>query len=609
MKLNTLLQKATEDKIYLHVRFSIVLFTVLSKTDRAYVSHLVMKSTISRNSETLFIKKEFMSTNTACNWEAVTLSDLYSFINATDKLVYTEPGEVCNIMILIDIDIPPSTAYIPYILPRALFTCVVDDFCELKKSFEEYEQEKDNLSLQCFDNLYLIKNVISANCLKENSRSSNKLFEKLIFKKGDSYCYTAFIGTYSGEKPTDTATVDNGLTRMLDDINCPSEKDPLSLLHLGSCKLIFSISQTIKCDEIANRLFQKIDYRHSQQNVYKVPFLWMLLLLEVKQLCTTRSLKYVSFTEVLETIWKQKFNIDSHFELHTALKFFSSIGMILYIEDNPTPNGYVFCDWKWLLKILNCFMKQSISDDIDTTFTAHNLFVYEGILNERMLSDISPFFELETNLLLQLLIHFRLAIPLHRKTAQSIEYFIPQRLPIIKEYHKIPSWYGELQIAPLMLAYSSGTLHPSLFCKFTGHLLEKKPDDWSKPFESKEDKRYTFGNLITFPVGDVYSVTLFDKVFYLEIQIRKLGDSKTGANVSLRSITATLKNAYNSLKVNKSNIIWGYRCAICKSDSKMHMMILSKDHLNHAYCSKMKQKFELNDEWYAAWGLKVCSDV
>ncbi|XP_065907875.1 uncharacterized protein [Dysidea avara] len=596
LKLNSVLQKASESNVALCVRFSIVLFTGLPKTERTSVVRLVMKRN-HRSSETILIKKKFIPTNTTNNWEEVTISDLYSFINATTKLECTDTKDIWNILILLDIDIPPLTAYGPYILPRALFTCVVDDFCDLKKSFEEYEQHKDDSSLPCFDNLYLCKNVISANCLKESSRS-NRLFEKLKVQRGDSYIYTAFIGTYQGKKPTDTATIDNGLIHMLDDINCPSEKDPLSLLHLGNCKLIFSVNNAKKSDEIANRLFLQMDRRLLQQTVYKIPFLWLFLLLEIKQMCNARPFKYISFAEILENIWKQKFNNGDGTELHAALKLFNSIGVILYIESNSTSDGYIFCEWNWLLKALNCFMKRSIPDDIDTTYTAHNLFVYEGILNQRMLSDISPLFEVEMNVLMQLLVHFRLAIPLCRNTAQTTEHFISHRLPIIEKCHEILSKYGDLQLAPLMMTYSSGTLHPSLFCKFAGYLLENKPDDWSKPLESSEKRQYTFGNLITFPVGGGYSVSLCDKVFYLEIQIRKQSDCKNGANVTLRSITAALVKAYSSLKAKKSNIIWGYQCAICKHD---HMMILSKECANHAYCSKKKQKFYLTGEWYAAW--------
>ena len=599
----------SKSSVSLRVRCSIVSFTGLPEADRTLVCNLVMKrNDRDSNFEKVFVKNIFPLTRKTNEWEEVTVTDLYSYINSATKLKHVDTTEIdtteiWNILICLDIEIPPLTAYSPHILPRALVTCVVDDFCKLKKSFEEYEQHRDDSSLQYFDNLYLFKNFISANCLKEASKEDG-LFDVLRMSKSGHFCnmYTAFVGTYQGEKPVETETIDNGLKCMLDDINCPNEVDPLSTLHLGNCKLLFSINTNKNCDTIAGNLYNQMDRRLSEQMVYKIPVVWLMLLLELKQLCITKSINYISFTEVFEKIWKQ-----NSIELSAALKLFSKLGILYYLESSSYSDGYIFCNWNWLFKILSNFMKKNIPGEIGT-YRAHNLFVYEGILNQKMISDASQLFGIELKLLIQLLLRFRLAVPLHRSTVQSTEYFIPYRLPVIKNINEILSVYGNLQLAPVLMTFSKGTLHPSLIFQFAGYLLENLPDYWSQPRESSEKRQYTFSNLITFPVGSGYSVTLCYKVFYLEIQIRKINDCKSDADFTLNTVTTAFRNACRSFKGNKSNICCGFLCAICKYDHPRHMMMLSKENTKRAYCCKKMQKFPLRDEWYAAW-FKVCSTV
>ena len=598
-KLNNVLQKVSKSRLTLRVRCSIVLFTGLPETDRVSVCNLVMKRNRHKsNSGTVFVKNKFSLTRKSNDWEEVTISDLYLYINSATKLKHLNATEIntteiWNIMILLDIEIPHLTAYSPHILPHALVTCVVDDFCKLKKSFEEYEQHKDDSSLECFDNLYLFKSFISANCLKEASKSDG-LFDTLkLANTGDcNNMYTAFVGTYR-EKPFETEIIDHGLKCMLDDINCPNEVDPLSTLHLGNCKLIFSINIDKNSDEISRNLYNQMDRRLLEQTVYKIPVVWLMLLLELKQLCITKSVNYISLTEVLEKLWK----FDS-IELRAALKLFSNLGILFFLEKSSSSDGYIFCNWNWLFKVLNNFMKKTIPDGT-TTFRAHNLFVYEGILNQKMITDVSGTFKIEIKLLMRLLIRFRLAVPLRRSTVQSTEYFIPDRLPIVINVDEILSEYGELQLAPLMMTFSKGTLHPSLIFRFAGYLLENLPDYWSKPRESSAKKQYTFSNLITFPVGSGYSVTLYYRVFYLEVQIRKTIDCKSDADFTLSDVTTAFRKACTSFKENKSNISCGFLCTVCKHDHPRHMMMLSK--AKRVYCCKTMQMVSLKDERYAAW--------
>jgi len=589
-----------DDDDHFCIQCSVVLFSGLPETDKKSVRHILTKRSnrsqnITRN-ETLLIKKKHVPTNQTSEWEEVTVQSLYSFINYTTNLKSVAMQNIWNILILLDIDIPPLTLYYPYILPQALLTFVIGDVYQLQKSFKVYEQLKDDSSVQSFDNLCLFKSVISANCLKENSKQYAKdygMINKLIVSKGRGYLYTVFVGIHQGVAPESLTMINNGLSRMINEINCPKEKEPLSVLPIGKCKLLYCIDTSKSSDENAQKLFQQMDRRSWEQTVYKIPFMWLMLILELKLMHVKIGQHYVSFNELYETIWKKKFNNVKVAELSAALKLFDNLGVILYFGGN---GGYIFYNWSWLLEMINSFMKKSIPAEL-TTFNAYNIFVYEGILNERMISDISQEFDVDINLLLQLLVHLKLSVPLHRSTVESIEYFIPNRLPAIKDFNNFLSIkYGNIQLEPLMLTYLPGASHPSLFCLFARYLLENKPDYWSHPNDSDEETQYTFSNLMTFPVVNGYSVTLCDKIFYLEIQIRK-DESSSSHNDTVIGITSALRVAYNHLKGKITELNWGFLCALCTHDFKRHMMLQqSKRSTKRVCCCKKGQTVDVKDD-------------
>jgi len=596
------------------------MLTGLPKSDKTSFSHLLMKGSHRCASDlrnhTVFIKKLCTITGKSTDWEETTIKILIDKLNSFTKVtkkVEKNIEEIWSILILSEVNILPYTVYSPYFFPRALLTFVVGKLGDLHVSFDEYSQCKNESFLPKFDSLHVFKNVISANCLKlKRSCKEDFLFQNLVIEKSDSM-YTAFIGTHQNEVLADSARVNinAGLKRMVKDINLPNKHEPLPVLHVES-KLLYTVNVAEKFDQNAKKLYDAMEKLLAKHTVHRIPVYWLLLILELQQL----DLKCIRFNEVFEKMWKMKFKNCNKTELQIALKFFSSLGIIWYFEDSDADiYSCVFSSWKWLLQAIIKFMAAHISDSV-LTYLSYNRCVYDGILTKKVISTISESLEIETNLLIRLLIHLKLAIPLsswHNSSAkEKSEYFIPHRLPA-NENDDILSQYGNLQLEPLMLTYSSGTVHPSLFCMFAGYLLQNIEtlnllDEWSHPQESDESEQFTFSNLITFPIENDYSVTLYDKIFWLEIQIRrKDSESTTVHKPTLNNITKVLRTVYQLFKEKESDLACGFLCTLCKHYPRKHMMMINPYQNNRwrATCCKEGRKETLTTDWYAAWFKQV----
>ena len=99
------------------------------------------------------------------------------------------------------------------------------------------------------------------------------------------------------------------------------------------------------------------------------------------------------------------------------------------------------------------------------------------------------------------------------------EYFIPYVLPSYDPQNDILVQYGYLHGEPLMIQFHSGLLPRGLFCCLIVELLQHPPKGWH-PHLSHKGIHHTFSNLITFSLPNGYSLSLLDKVSYLEIQVR-----------------------------------------------------------------------------------------
>ena len=612
--------KALEQNSSLLIQFSTLLCTGLPTTGKTSFSHMLLKRRTHNlnpgDNISLFIKRKSLLSEKEMEWEETDIDGLINkldlYLKHTTKLNHiagasaSRPSnveEIWSVFMLLDISIP---AFLTYYFPNTFFTCIIDRFNKLKKSFDCYQQKDNLLPLQYFDNLHFFKNVISASRLKE-SNAEIDLFKGMVAFGGDKSSYIAFVGTHLDKNLENPDSINSGLDDMVNDINCPDEEDPLPVLHLRDCKLIHTVNIAKTLDENVNKLFSEMN--QANQLTYSIPVPWLLLVLEM---CSNQSQKYIVYSEVFEKIWKAKFHNFSDSHLKAALKFFDCLGVLLYLDDGS--ESYIFTDWIWLLKMLNSFLTEPITL---ATYALHNLFMYEGILGEKLISKIALSHKstLKVDLVIKLLVNLKLAAPLNRSHIQGIEYFVPCRLPVLKDDKFLTTHYGNIEYESLLITFLAGTSHPSLFCLLAAYFMENLPRGWSTPHRSKEVMRFTFNNLITFPNERGWSMTIYDKTFWLEIQIRKLNSNKPYPSFPfkvLSIIESALSDICKQIKRNINEVKCGFQCTICSNANKHIMMVHKKaeDQFPLAQCCKRRNLRKcLKDACYIAWFVKVCGYV
>ena len=606
------IHEVIKNNVLFHVKYSTLLCTGLPGTGKTSVSHMLMKrhkrSYAPGDHQVIYIKKSNVVTKEETDWKEVDISELMYQLTAITKLSSahgTVPFDISNqvhqeiwsIFIFLDIHVPLPTIHL---LPNALVTFVVDKFHNVNDSFRKFNEDKSLNN----KNLYFLKHVITANCLKHYREKTNE-FNMLEVHKGKNSVYTAFVGTCLSSDYAETKDIDNGLKYLLGNINSPHEKESLPALHLGNGKLLHLIDITNKADTIAENLHHTAKKYLENEATYKVPVEWLLLLVELKQFSINYKKPYIFFNDVYEKVWKATHN-SSMIELKAALKFFNHLSVLLYYEKESNSESYIICCWEWLFKILSCLFHDPVPH-IGNTFASYNRFMYEGILTITMMEDTTWPFEKEIKMvtLIKLLVHLQLAVPI-----KNSEYFLPGRLPIYDKSSNIISEYGEIQLEPLLIIVSSGTSHPSLFCLLVAHILEALPENWLTPQESSDVKRHTYNNLITFRIKGGYFVTLYEKSFFLEIQVRKMPTCKDISNFHYQ-VLQTLKKALSEVNLKAYEIKYGFLCKVCPqvdNESNCHVMILKKLDLNsqnslEVYCSKQSksQEFLISDTDCTNW--------
>jgi len=162
------------------------------------------------------------------------------------------------------------------------------------------------------------------------------------------------------------------------------------------------------------------------------------------------------------------------------------------------------------------------------------------------------------------------------KDTRSKQYFIPYVLPTYDRHQKAAALaqYGHLQGKPFLIQFQSGLLPRGLFCSLVVELIQNPPYDW-QPYISQEDTRHTFRNLITFSLPNAYSLSLFDQVSYLEVQIRHpKRDFQYGIYLQTYfELKQALIQTCTHLEFDHSKLQYGFLCD-CGNSTEDHIAVL-----------------------------------
>jgi len=612
--LNGIIQRAEEQGLTTSVRYSLVICTGLPRSGKTSFSNVLMKCPHlppQGDAHTIFIRRGNCSTIEETEWTKIdgnNLSELIQHLEEQKKLLgnestqnssaYPPPNkEMWDILILLDISVPTPVIYL---LPHALVTFVAYKMCGREISFSDYvKPEKEDLPIESVEYPAFVKGLLSCNCFKKHFDDSQTICTLRIPSEDQviKQSYTAFIGTYDtgSEKQfnKETTLINDGINGLLNQVNCPQTKFPFSVWFLKEDKILYPINVKELEDENAKRIRNTIKKKLKVNTKYNIPFTWLLLELQIRKVCLQRkNQQFLSF-EVVKSLWKNSCNNENEVELKVALNFYHLLGVLLYFENVSGMCKYVFTDCRWLFKKFTYLLYHCENDQGD--FNAYQLFVYEGILNANMISEIVFEGEIKLQYFINLLEYLQFIAPLNHDGFR--EYFMPSILPnciddgILREF-------GSPVCAALLITFSYGSMHRMVFCFLAAYILQHlpdKPEKWASPRRSKKNKRYTYSDMISFPIGKTHFVCISDKVLFLKFEIFQKPDCESIRNLHnkvLKFIQTALKAVCLVLGLPFDKLQFGFPCQNCEH-TEQHMVVVIQEN-STAHCCKTLQPKELS---------------
>ena len=454
------------------------------------------------------------------------LSTFDNIIDATEtKPIVHQPGELLNIITLLDTGGQPEYIHLlPTINIHPTVTFVIHD---ISKSLSdqvlvEYSQHGKHMFTPyhlSYSNLDMIKLLMSAANDSVERPTSNIL--GLVTTLGtNTKSYICLVGTHADKVPTQVKMkVERELDSLVNLTHCET-----AVWQNASGKVLFSVDNTTAGsndyeDPVANVIRSKIEKLAEHKDIYELPITWMLLELEIRHACSKREKAYISLQDCV-TLARKTGLMSKVEKVKSVLLYHHLLGVLIYFEEVPGLCDYVIVDHQWWF--------DKLSNIICTTFQQASLdhlavqkLKYQGLLSKELLQYVEWKDDIKEEFFLSLLARMRIIAPIFTEKKEIEEYFIPFLLPTcdLKQNNELLYQYGHLQGEPLLIHFQSGILPRGMFCSLIVELLQHSPEGWHPHF-SHEGVHHTFSNLITFRLHEGYSLSLLDKVSYLEIQVR-----------------------------------------------------------------------------------------
>ncbi|XP_065900704.1 uncharacterized protein [Dysidea avara] len=510
------------------------------------------------------------------------LSTFQTILNSASQSTFTHrPGEVLNIITLLDTGGQPQYIHLlPTININPTVTFVVHD---LSKSLDdqvlvEYSQHGKHIFTPYhlrYSNRDMIKLLMSsANDALE--RSPPKIPHLAPISSTNNSSYICLVGTHADKVPKQvkTKTADQ-LAALVDKTHCSKA----AVWQTTEGSVLFSVDNStagsrLDEDPIANIIRNRIETLAREKEVYELPITWMLLELEIRQACAKKQKSYMSFDDCFALANKTGLISDKE-EVRSVLLYHHLLGVLIYFAEVPGLCDYVITDHQWWFDKLSSIICVTFQQASLNRHDFHKL-KYEGLFSKDLLQHIEWEEDIKEEFFLSLLVHMRIIAPVVVEEKKE-EYFIPFVLPTftLQQRDEILLHYGQLLGQPLLVQFRSGLLPRGFFCSLIVELLQHSPKGWHPHF-SHDGVHHTFSNLITFSLPDGYSLSLFDKVSYLEVQMRHINnDSPSSIHIkaSYNYLVYALTEVCIHLNFDYERLQYGFLCQ-CGKSTEDHIAVL-----------------------------------
>ena len=531
-------------------------------------------------------------------------------------------GKVLNIIILLDtggqpeyihllptVNIHPMVTFVVHDLTKSLTDEVLVEYSEKGKSvFKPYHLKYSNLSM--------IKFLMSSVNDSVERRSSQ--VPQLVKESGsDNKSYICCIGTHADAVVglDVIQNVDSELTGMVEKLNCKT-----AIWQNKNEGVLFPVDNTTAGqdtneDPVASFIRNEIDKVALGKDIYELPITWMLLELEIRQVCSNTCRAYIPFEECCSISKQCNLIIDKE-EIKNALIYHHLLGVLLYYPEVPGLGNFVIVDHQWLFDRISDIIYFTFKQPQD--FHATKQLKYNGILSNEIINNLKFGEGLKEAYFVALLVEMNIVAPIKREDGSGKDYFIPYVLPTFdnqSQCDNILSWYGFLQGKPLLIQFKSNLLPRGFFCCLAVELLQRFNNSDGLLF-SQKDTYHTYSNLITFRLENSYFLSLIDKLSYLEVQIRCEENDYFHSFPIHREVfdilNEGLENVCERLSYKHGRLQYGFHCQCkdncqCKDDEK-HIALLSRmtPPFDYALCGhRCFCRTKLEKE-HTVWLTEVC---
>ena len=537
-----------------------------------------------------FLQSSVKSENMSC-FSSLVQNSIESNVSMHD---FYYDGKVLNVITLLDtggqpeyihllptVNIHPMVTFVVHDLSKSLDNQVLVEFSEHGKLvFEPYHLK--------YSNLDLIKFLMS-NINDSVERTSSQVPQLVTVPGKDNNSYICCVGTHADkvDDPEVIKATNSKLTAVVDKLKCKA-----AIWEYKDGQILFPVNNTTagddsKEDPIANFIRKKIDKLALERDIYELPITWMIFELEIRQVCSKSGKAYILFKDCC-SIGHQTNMISSVEEVRNALLYHHLLGVLLYYPDIPGLQDYVIIDHQWLFDRISsivCFALKHSSNMI-----ARKTLESNGILTKELIQQVHHSNEeLKEEYFVALLVEMKITAPIKKEDSNEKDYFIPYILPtcnIQAESADILSKYGSLQGDPLLIQFASNLLPRGVFCCLVVKMLQRLVNDYECLY-AQRDTRHTYSNLITFPLQNACSLSLIDKLSYLEVQIRHPeGDYYRQLpihNKVFNVLVDALKIVCIQLTYNSDRLQYGFHCRCGEFDNE-HIAVVTRT-FNFARCT------------------------
>ena len=435
------------------------------------------------------------------------------------------PGEVLNIITLLDtggqpeyihllptVNIHPMVNFVVHDLSKSLEDQVMVEYSEHGEHvFEPYHLRYSN-----FDMIKFLMSSINDSL----ERPACQVPQLVTIPGKNTNSYLCCVGTHADKVTQDIiCNTDNKLTAMVEKLDCSAAVWPNK-----DGGILFPVDNTTagdgtKEDPIANIIRRNVELLSLDKEIYELPITWMLLELEIRQVCSRNKKAYITFQDCYCIASDSNLIADVQ-QVRSALLYHHLLGVLLYYPEVPGLCEYVIVDHQWLFDRLSSIVCFSLKKSYNLHAT--NKLKYNGILSKELIEELKWEEELKEEYFISLLVEMKIIAPICREDGSGEDYFIPYVLPTYTRQLQgddILSKYGYFQGEPLLIQFVSNLLPRGFFCCLVVQLLQHLPRGWRHQFTQK-DTCHSYSNLITFCLPSAYFLSLIDKLSYLEVQIR-----------------------------------------------------------------------------------------